>query len=67
MSQTRPKPSGEQLLFLTDDLICDVLASNVSQNSETITEALMAEIRDLDHPTQDNVSIVVIKVADPGL
>ena len=58
--------SSDGLLFLTDELICGVLARNAARNSEVITEALMSEIRELDHPTQDNVSIVVIKVADPG-
>lgn len=58
--------SSDGLLFLTDDNIRNLLEASADKNSAEITETLMAEIKKLDHPTQDNVSIVVVKVASPG-
>lgn len=54
--------SSDGLLFLSHETIRDVLHANAGRSSCDITEALMDEIRALDHPAQDNVSLVVVKV-----
>jgi serine/threonine protein phosphatase PrpC len=58
--------SSDGLLFLTNEDICAVLSAHAHEDSATITEALMSAVQSLDHPMQDNVSIVVVKVAAPA-
>lgn len=54
--------SSDGLLFLTDELIREILRVTADRDSTAITDALMRALRELDHPSQDNVSIVVVKV-----
>lgn len=51
---------GLQYLKHTD--LRDVIARNEHETSETLAEALLSEIRDLDHPEQDNVSLGIVKI-----
>lgn len=54
--------SSDGLQFLSHDRISDILSASRNESSETIANALMQAIRDLDDPEQDNVSLAVIKV-----
>ena len=54
--------SSDGLQFLTNHQIHDILTTHHSADSETIADALMHAIRELDDPDQDNVSVAVIKV-----
>lgn len=56
--------SSDGLLFLSLDEIREILRANEEKCSSEITDALMKEIRRLDHPAQDNVSLVVVKVTE---
>ncbi len=54
--------SSDGLQFLTNNQISGILSTHQDADSETIADALMDAIRELDDPDQDNVSLAVIKV-----
>ena len=56
---------SDGLLFISDEEILNILDAHKSEDSTAISDALLAEIKELDHPAQDNVSIVVVKVLKP--
>ena len=54
--------ASDGLQFLTEDQIASVLRFAQKRSAEDITAALMKEVRKLDDPYQDNVSLCVVKV-----
>ena len=57
--------ASDGVQFLSDAQIEEVLASQADRSSAQISAALLQEIKALDDPQQDNVSLCVIKLADP--
>ncbi|MEM6589653.1 MAG: protein phosphatase 2C domain-containing protein [Pseudomonadota bacterium] len=53
--------ASDGLEFLEEDQIAAVIGENQSNSSAEISAALLNEIRSLDDPEQDNVSLCVIK------
>ena len=57
--------ASDGLQFLDNASICDLLAEHASRTSAQICAELMAGLKDLDDPDQDNISFCVIKVRLP--
>lgn len=55
--------ASDGLQFLTDDQIEQVLADLNDRPSAEISAAFFAQLKQLGHPDQDNVSLCVIKIA----
>ena len=56
--------ASDGLQFVSNSHIEQVLAANSGAPSTEIANALLAEIKKLDHPYQDNVGFTVVKIQD---
>ncbi len=54
--------ASDGLQFLSNEQIKGVLVENRSKSGSEIAELLLKELKDLDDPDQDNISLSVIKV-----
>ncbi|WP_343081051.1 PP2C family protein-serine/threonine phosphatase [Ostreiculturibacter nitratireducens] len=55
--------SSDGLQFLTNEDIRNVVHKHRKESSAALAEALVASVRSLDDPDQDNISVAVIKVS----
>ena len=58
--------ASDGLQFLSDERIEQVLNDQRDRTSAEISAVLLRELKELDHPEQDNVSLCVIKISHSG-